>query len=80
MTGPRLTDDCIYESDAIDIGVSLFGEQTCSTCRTPLPANTDYFAPEKALPLGLAHRCRRCRRAEGRAAYAKKQRAQTVGD
>lgn len=56
------TDACIYEPDAIDVGVLIFGSRTCSKCGLELGACTDYFAPSKRGG-GLVCECRRCRRA-----------------
>ena len=53
----------IYEPDAIDVGILIFGKRVCSACDHELPANTDYFAPDKWDAVGLVHECRRCRRA-----------------
>ena len=58
----------IYEPDAIDVGILLFGKRVCTICELPLPACTDYFAPA---PTGLVYECRRCRRAMERDRWAR---------
>lgn len=58
----------IYEPDAIDVGILIFGKRVCSACDHELPANMDYFAWGD---VGLVHECRRCRRAMERDRYAR---------
>ncbi len=49
MSGRRVNDDAIYEPDAILVGIIAWGSsKVCSSCDTELPANTDYFAPDKS--------------------------------
>jgi len=65
------TDACVYEPDAIDVGILLFGPRRCSMCKCTLPACTDYFAPSKQNHAGLVRECRRCRRALQRDRWAR---------
>jgi hypothetical protein len=69
---PRAADGCLYEDDAIDIGILLFGEQICAACGEPLPKCADYYAPDKRNPSGLVYECRRCRRALERERWARR--------
>ena len=73
---PRMkaSDACIYEPDAVFVGVLLFGERVCSTCGDPLPANLDYFQSNKGHGGPLTYNCRRCRR-KVTTAYNRKRRA-----
>ena len=64
---PPFDDAYLYEPDAIDIGVSLFGTRICTLCELPLPANGDYFTPSMG---DLKSACRRCTRGRYREANA----------
>jgi RNase P subunit RPR2 len=47
----------------------LFGRKVCPKCDTPLPANTDFFAPSKLQPDGLYWECRDCKNQRARENY-----------
>lgn len=68
----------IYEPDAIDVGILIFGKRGCSACDHDLPANTDYFAPDKWDAVGLVHECRRCRRAMERDRWARQREKEAI--
>jgi hypothetical protein len=69
----RASEDCLYEDDAVDIGVMLFGVRTCVSCGRELPANADYF-PRTMLSdgPGLKTVCRQCHRTYNRERQAAK--------
>ena len=69
---PRLDDAYLYDPDAVDIGVSLFGTRICTLCELPLPANGDYFTPSMG---GLKSACRRCTRSRYREADRERRKA-----
>lgn len=71
MSRAGATDACVYEPDAVAIGILLFGARVCARCDDPLPACTDYFAPNKRKAGGLVYECRRCRRALERDRWAR---------
>ena len=64
MSAPRTDDSCIYEPEAVDIGVMLFGSKTCVVCGETLANCADYFPPRGEGTLRGA--CRRCVRARER--------------
>jgi len=62
---PRRDDSCLYTAEAIRVGLILFPPRTCSHCGMVLPANVDYYTPDKRNPralVPLTAECRRCRR------------------
>ena len=74
----RSADGLLYTEDAIDVGILIFGERTCTICQEPLPANTDYFAPDKTNTPPLVYECRRCRRALERDRHARRRREEVA--
>jgi hypothetical protein len=60
---PPIDDAGLYEPDTIETGIIIFTGRVCPACERELPANTDYFAPDRSRPDGLVSTCRRCRRA-----------------
>lgn len=60
--GRRLDDSYLYDADAVQVGVLLFGQRVCTGCRLPLPACSDYFVQTKNGD-GFVHlksACKRC--------------------
>lgn len=74
MSASRSADGFLYTEDAVDVGILIFGERICRVCGEPLPANTDYFAPDKSNTPPLVYECRRCRRALERERHARRRR------
>ena len=73
MSPSRVDDDIIYESEAVRVGIIAWGSsKTCSSCGQELPANTDYFAPNRCSGGSLTYNCRRCRRKVERASVARR--------
>lgn len=75
MSAHAASDAIIYRPNAVRVGVLLFGERKCATCGRFLPANTDYYAPEKRTihqdgAQGCQSECRQCKRARDRAGRA----------
>jgi hypothetical protein len=64
--GNRLDDSILYEPDAVDVGILLFGRRACSRCGLELAACTDYYQPDARAPDGMRTTCRRCRREQQR--------------
>jgi len=49
----------------------LFGEKKCCSCGTPLPANSDFFPPDRTRNDGLKQTCRECKCRQARESYAR---------
>ena len=49
----------------------LFGEKKCCSCKTPLPANSDFFPPDRTSHDGLKETCRECKCRQARESYAR---------
>jgi len=81
---PLRDDSCLYEPEAIRVGLILFAPKTCSACGAVLPANIDYYTPDCRCGglLAECRMCRRCRRERQRVAnhalyWRRKARAET---
>jgi hypothetical protein len=75
---PRRDDSIMYEAETIRVGLILFPPRTCSHCGMVLPANVDYFKPDKRNPRALVPlfaECRRCRRDRDRDGDRRRQKA-----
>jgi hypothetical protein len=74
----RADDDFLYEPDAVTVGIIIFGTKVCAACGEALPANMDYFTPDRQNASGLVFECRRCRRGLERSRYAGQRERQVV--
>lgn len=63
---PKAQDDCLYEPDAIMVGLLLFPPRVCSACEETLPGCSDYYQPDAHATDDLRTVCRRCRRKQRR--------------
>jgi hypothetical protein len=69
VTPNAATDECIYEADAVYVGILLFGSRICTQCDAELPRNTDYFKADATRAGGLRSDCRRCARSRAHDRY-----------
>lgn len=66
-------DDCLYEPEAVRVGLLLYPGRVCSLCGRTLPGNRDYFVPARhGNSAGLTSDCRQCRRARERERYGER--------
>jgi hypothetical protein len=53
-------DAFLYEPEAIDVGVLLFGARVCLGCGRKLPACTDYFTATNGAGKAMKPHCKPC--------------------
>lgn len=80
MTGAPIADNWLYEPDAVDVGILLFGARVCSGCGAKLPACSDYFTKDKSVTRGFKSACRRCIARRSRERYARDPRKKIAMD
>ena len=77
-TAPPLDESSLYTEDAVFIGLLLYPPRVCLHCHMTLPANRDYFVPDKQHGEhgdGVTYNCRRCRRQAQRESYRRRRAA-----
>lgn len=68
---PKIRDwDALWSEEAVEVGLIIFPGKVCSGCGLRLPANRDYFQPDKTRGGdGMRERCRRCRSERDKGRY-----------
>lgn len=72
---PGDQEEGLCDPEYVELQLVFWPGRVCSACRTELPANTDYFAPDTNRRSGLTPWCRRCRRKRAAARYRERKAA-----